>query len=892
MRTAAPSGVVTFLFTDIEGSTRRWDTDADAMRSALEAHDAVLRENVEKYGGWLFKHTGDGVCAVFASPRHAVDAAVAAQGSLELPVRMGLATGEAELRGDDYFGAVLNRAARVMAAGHGGQILIDGATAGLLNDVELKDLGLRRLRDIAVPVELFQVRANGLRSEFPPLKTPDSFPGNLKLPTTSFVGRGSAVAELETAIRANRLVTLTGVGGVGKTRLAIEVAARLKSAFPGGVWVIELAPVADPAALPEATATALGITPQAGLSLPDTIAAVLEEPSRLLVFDNCEHVLDAAADLIETIIERSSTVRVVVTSREGLGVADEQLWPVPALEVSDGTRSDAAALFVERAAHVAPGITLKADDSAQAVVEICRRLDGIPLAIELAASRLLSMTVAEVRDRLDDMFRLLIGSRRALERHQTLRHAVQWSYDLLGDSEKALLNRCSVFAGGFDLSSVCAITGADDEFGTLDLLDALVRKSLLVADRSSTRTRYSMLEPIRQFAEEQLVASAEADIIRTAHAHHFAAMEANVMALWDSARQREAYEWFAAELANLRAAFRWASDHDDLDSAAAIAVYASILGSFTEQFEPGAWAAEIIEPARERHHRRLAQLYTFVARYFAVSRFNDLGIPHAEAALLAVDSRRFDDVPFGLESELGVIYLIRGEPERWIAQCRNMMSDCPGPHILPRTHLAMTLAMTGAYDEALAASDELRHADRVTQNPALICWGLIAYATIRANTDPVGALEAYRLGVDIARQTGNRLLETYHTGNVARLVARHGDPTEALDLIAMSISNYLNVGNYFLLTQPMAMLAEYLDRLGLYESAATLSGFATTTFASKYLPETEATIKHLREALGDETYLSLADSGATMTPAAIANYALEQIDRVRTELSSPAGESQ
>src|SRR5262245_11080652 len=464
--------------------------------------------------------------------------------------------------------------------------------------------------------------------------------------------------------------------------------------------------------------------------------------SRLLVLDNCEHVLDAAADLIETIIEHSSKVRVLVTSREGLGVADEQLWPVPALDVSDGTDSDAATLFVERAGHLAPGITLSADDSADAVVEICRRLDGLPLAIELAASRLLSMTVVEVRDRLDDMFRLLVGSRRALERHQTLRHTVQWSYDLLDDSERALLNRCSVFAGGFDLGSACAVTGAEDEFATLDLLDALVRKSLLVADRSSVRTRFSMLEPIRQFAEEQLVTSAEADVIRTAHAHYFAAMEAGVMALWDSPRQRAAYEWFAVELPNLRAAFRWAADHDDLDSASAIAVYASHLGSLAEQFEPGAWAKEIIEPARDLQHPRLAQLYAMAAKYFSVSQI-DVSIRYAEAALLAIDTGRFDEVPFFLASELGVVYLINGEPERWIAQCRNMISERPGPHILPSVHLAMTLAMTGAHDKALAASEDLRHADRVTQNPALICWALIAYGTLRFDSDPVSAFEAH-----------------------------------------------------------------------------------------------------------------------------------------------------
>jgi predicted ATPase/class 3 adenylate cyclase len=557
----APSGVVTFLFTDIEGSTRRWEADPDVMRAALEAHDVVLREAIEGHTGWLFKHTGDGVCAVFASPRCAVDAAVAAQRGLELPVRMGIATGEAELRGADYFGAVLNRAARVMAAGHGGQILLDGPTAGLLSGVDLVDFGPRRLRDLAKGVELFQVRADGLCSEFPPLKTLDQAPGNLRPHTTSFVGRESELVEVDAALRAHRLVTLTGVGGVGKTRLAVEVAARSAQRFPDGVWVIELASVSDPAAVPEAVAAVLGITQQPGISLADSVAQALEGRSRLLVFDNCEHVLDTAADMIEAIIAHSTTVRILATSRQGLRVADEQLWPVPSLQVHCGVDSSAVTLFVARAQGVAPGFSLTEADEAAAVVEICRHLDGIPLAIELAASRMVSMTSVEVRDRLDDRFRLLVGSRRGLERHQTLRHAVQWSHDLLDDAEKSLLARCSVFAGGFDLAAACAVAGSGDDFATLDLLDALVRKSLLVADRSSGRTRFSMLETIRQFADEQLAQTGGADEARTAHARYFAGRETEVLALWDGPGQREAYAWFTLELANLRTAFRWAADH-------------------------------------------------------------------------------------------------------------------------------------------------------------------------------------------------------------------------------------------------------------------------------------------------------------------------------------------
>ena len=878
-----PSGVLTFLFTDIEGSTRRWESDADAMRTALETHNRVLRGAVTSHAGHVSNYTGDGMCAVFASPRSAVGAAIDAQRALALPVRMGIATGEAELRGGDYYGTVLNRTARTMAAGHGGQILLDGATAGLLTGVELAELGTRRLRDIARPVELFQVRADGLRIEFPPLKTLDSAHGNLKSQPTSFVGREMAIAELETAIKANRLVTLTGVGGVGKTRLAMEVATRLKSTFPDGIWMIELAPVGDPAAVPEATAAALGITPQAGLSLSDCIATVMEGRSRLLVLDNCEHVLDASAELIERILEHSSTVRVLATSREGLGVSDEQLWPVPALEVDAGVGSEAATLFAERAQHVAPEVTLRADDSAGAVVEICRRLDGIPLAIELAASRMVSMTVTEVRDRLDDRFRLLVGSRRALERHQTLHHAVQWSYDLLDKTEKTVLNRCSVFAGGFDLTSACAVTGADDEFTTLDLLDALVRKSLLVADRSTDRTRFSMLETIRQFAEEQLVASGESEALRATHARYFATREADVLALWDSPRQREAYEWFVLELANLRTAFRWAADHDDLDSAVAIAVFASTLGSWVEQFEPCNWAEDIIEPARTVEHPRLAQLYVMAARSGAAGRL-DVAAIYAEEGLQAIESGRFDAVPFGFGYELGGVYVTKGDPSHWIEMCRNAITEDTNGHILARAYLVITLVMVGEEDEAVAASEVFRTADVAIDNPALVCWALLAYGFARHRTDPTAAFEVHRRGMEIARATGNRLLETYHIGNLSRLAALHGEPIEAFDFIGQTIGNYFDSGNFSLMPQPLAVLAAYLDRLGYHEPAATISGFAMSPFARNYYPEFRSAIAHLRGVLGEGAYESFARSGLQMTDSAMANYALDQIDQARSDL--------
>jgi predicted ATPase len=878
--------VVTFLFTDVEGSTRRWEADADAMRVALAAHDGVLRAAVEAHGGWLFKHTGDGVCAAFASPHSAVDAAVAAQRALELPVRMGIATGEAELRGADYFGAVLNRAARVMAAGHGGQILLADSTAGLLSGVDLLDLGPRRLRDLPIPVGVFQVLANGLPTAFPPLRTLDVSPGNLRPPVSSLIGREAERVEVEAALRGHRLVTLTGVGGVGKTRLALEVAAQMADKFPDGVWVFELAAVADPGAVPDPVAAVLGITQQPGKSVTDSVATALEGRVRLLVFDNCEHVLTAAADLIEAIFAQSATVTILATSREGLGVVDEQVWPVPSLDVGAGIDSAAVTLFVERARSVAPRFSLARADEASAIVEICERLDGIPLAIELAASRMASMTASEVRDRLDQRFRLLVGSRRGLERHQTLRHAVAWSYEHLDEEEKALLERCSVFAGGFDLQSACAVSGLDDsdDYAVLDRLDALVRKSLLVADRSSGRTRYSMLETIRAFAEEQLVACGAATEARSAHARHFAGREADIMALWDGPRQREAYDWFTVELANLRTAFRWAADQGDLDVAATLATYAAHLGPRVENYEPIAWAEELIEPARAVDHPRLAFLYVLASSCWNTGRI-EAAVGYADAGQLVIGSGRHDEAPFGLEGLLCAAYGVIGQPERTLEWCHAQLARGRDTHTVTRAFLVVALTVADCGEEARAAANGLIDAAEATHNPFALSLALYAHGRAFRDTDPARALDALRRGLVIAQDSGNRYIESLLAADLSRVEAEHGDPLAALDYLTLAIRTYHDAGNTTLILSPLAVLAALFGRLGRYDPAATIAGFALSPLTSSAFPEFNTAIAHLRDVLGDPAYESLARAGEKMTTAAMATYAYDHIDQARAEVS-------
>jgi hypothetical protein len=528
-------------------------------------------------------------------------------------------------------------------------------------------------------------------------------------------------------------------------------------------------------------------------------------------------------------------------------------------------------------------LSFAASDEANAVVEICRRLDGIPLAIELAASRMMSMTGADLRDRLDDRFRLLVGSRRGLERHQTLRHAVQWSYDLLDEAEKALLSACSVFAGGFDLDGACAITGRDDDLAALDLLDALVRKSLLVVDRSSGRARYSMLETIRQFGEEQLVASSEADTARDAHARYFASLEADVLALWDSPRQREAYGWFTLELANLRAAFRWAADHDDIDTAATIATYGAFVGTLVEQYEPLSWAEEIIEPARAIQHRRLLALYVTVTQIYLIGRVDD-AIQYSECAQNLTGHSDFDSFPFGYGAYHGSAFIAVGRPERWAVACRVELENDDDSHGYTRASLAMALALGGAVIEAKAALRGVVAVAATTRNPHSMSTAFLAEGLVDRYTEPAAALAALRRSLEIAHESGNRFSESHTAVTLSELEMHHGAQQSAFDHLTLAMRNYQDSGNIATQRSPLAILASLLHRLGHLEPAAIIAEFADGPLTRMAFPEITTTIAHLWETLGDEAYESCGRRGKYMTNAAMAAYAFEQIDRARAEL--------
>ena len=524
----ASSRVATLLFTDIEGSTRLWEQDAEAMSRALAEHDALSRKVVESHRGAVVKMTGDGMYAAFDDPLDALNATAALQQGLDqltttqsvpLRVRAGLHLGIVERRSDDLFGSSVNRAARIMQAAHGGQILLSQAVCDEVRDrlpppVSLQDLGAVRLRDLTASEHVYQLVHPLLRLDFPALRSLEATPNNLPQQVTSFIGRERELAEAERLVARTRLLTLFGMGGMGKTRLVLQIAADMLETYPDGVWFVDLAPINDPALVPNVTAHVLGVREEPGRSVTDALCAHLADRTLLLILDNCEHLVGACAKLADRLLAATKEIRILATSREALHIRGEQVYPVVPLRLPDGKadaeallRSEAVQLFVERARLQKPAFSIS-EREVPAVAELCARLDGIPLALELAAARLRSLSLTDINARLNDRFRLLTtGSRVALERQQTLRALVSWSYDLLRPDEQIVLDRLSVFYGGFDIGAAEVICGASPiaPEDVLDLVNSLVEKSLVVVEpETDGASRYGVLETIKDFAHDRL----------------------------------------------------------------------------------------------------------------------------------------------------------------------------------------------------------------------------------------------------------------------------------------------------------------------------------------------------------------------------------------------------
>jgi predicted ATPase len=730
-----------------------------------------------------------------------------------------------------------------------------------------------------------QLEASAFQADFPDQPVSPRSGGNLPIVATSFIGREAEVAELKQLLGDHRLVTLTGVGGVGKTRLALSVAEELATGFADGVWMVELAPVGDPAAVPAAVATALGITAQAELSITAAIAEALSGRDLLLVLDNCEHVLDAAADVVEALLTRTTGVSVLATSREGLRVAAEHLWPVPSLDVRSGESSKAVSLFVERARAVQPGFTLGED--VETVVDICKRLDGIALAIELAAARMVSMNPRELLDRLADRFRLLSGSRRGLERHQTLRHAVQWSYDLLAPHEASLLSRCSVFSDGFDLVAAAHMgsdaMGSDaglDEYAVLDALDSLVRKSLVTAETARGETRYTLLETIRQFGEEQLAQTELVDDVRRRHAGYFAKQAVEWWRVWDGPDQRDALDWVQVEFANLRSGYEWAADRGELGLAAMIAAHSAIIAFPLQQFEPIKWSEELIPGARAVHLRELGLLYGAAVLCAYVGR-KDESIEYGRAAVALHGDDRYDtfDPSWNEFWARVAIVIAGGDLNTFVTACEQLANGSAHARTVGLFGMFYVLPACGRADEAIKIAADVEAAARAYGNPFWIGWLHAGYRAF-TETDPEQALRGFEKGLSYARHQQLPFVENRILQELAWLEGLHGVPAQAAELFDDVLDAFLRAGNHTDLRATLCYVAMFFDRLERPEIAATIFG-ASRMSAESWVVGMPSVLEHLRDVLGVERFDACVDAGTAMEPTAAVHFAREKIRTVR-----------
>jgi predicted ATPase/class 3 adenylate cyclase len=581
------TGTVTFLFTDVQGSTRLWEEHPHAMQAALARHDALLRKSIEGCGGHIVKHRGDGFSAAFSTARQAMEAAVMSQLTLSaepwdetgpIRVRMAIHTGAAEERDGDYFGTEINRVARLLDAGHGGQILVSGATEQVVRHelprgMELLDLGEHRLKDLTRADHIYQLAAPGLALDFPLLATLTIRPNNLPIQTTTFLGREQDISEVKRLLEHARLVALLGTGGVGKTRLALQVAVQVLENYPDGVCFTDLAPLADPRLLPQTVASALAVQERPGEPMQITLLQALRDKHLLLLLDNCEHLIEACAQLADDILRTCPKIQILATSREPLRLAEEVRWQVSPLPVPEPDQqgdldqlgqAEAVRLFLDRAAAIVSGFRLTRENG-PAIAEIVRHLDGIPLAIELAAARVNVLSSEQIAQRLDNRFQLLKrGSRAALPRQQTLEALIDWSYDLLSEAEQLLFQCLSVFAGGFTLEAaetICAGNGVEGD-DVMELLGQLAEKSLVVVDEQRPRYRYRLLESLRQYARKQLRQHGYEDHLQREHARYFLSLAEQAAPNLFSDVQAEWFTRLRAELDNFRVVLEWARTRD------------------------------------------------------------------------------------------------------------------------------------------------------------------------------------------------------------------------------------------------------------------------------------------------------------------------------------------
>lgn len=810
-----PTGTVTFLFTDLVGSTRLWDQFPAEMELALARHDEIMRSSIAAHGGYIFATGGDGFAVAFERAAGAVDAAIAAQrlltaeswpAGMALSVRMGVHSGEAHERDGDYFGPALNRIGRLHAIAHGGQVVVSDATEPLVRDhVELRDLGRHRLRDFDENTPIFQLVADGLSDEFPPLRTSAVAAHNLPSAVDEFVGRDNELRDLVSALRESRLVTLTGVGGTGKTRLALEVAALELGRFVDGVWLVELAALTEGSATPFVVADVVGAVQQDGLSMIESLVRSLSSRNLLLVLDNCEHLLDEVAQLVGTLVVRCPGLVVLATSREGLAVRGERILALPSLTSEEGVQ-----LFSLRAAAAGFGLT---ESQTPVVAEIVQRLDGLPLAIELAAARTNALTVEDIRARLKDRFRLLRGAGRGrVERHQTLWNTIAWSYDMLSSGERAIFDRLSVFAGGFTLDAVHGICSPDsDRLDVEDTLIALVERSLAVVERTPHETRYRLLETLRQFGEGRLAAG-EIDSVRRRHANWYASFAEQAYEGLGTANGIDWNRRQLAEIDNLRAVVHGL----DRDSATRVVAAMGILWWVRLDYEYVDWALEVLEqPGSDEPRLSLALVQGLCAAQSAGR------VDAAERLRAAVDS--------GTQ--------LTGVAENWRLWHLGLEAVLSGrvesAHHIPATGLKLGRTLDDGFDRMMwigiwatmsivvgdfTTAREIwdRHVDTAARDliPAAEGVGRFHRGRYLVAVNEPGARAEFERAAALAHQLDWPLIEHVALSELAGALASEGELAAARPRLADAIRTWIQVGDLGQLWVTLHHVANFLAKEG------------------------------------------------------------------------------
>jgi predicted ATPase/class 3 adenylate cyclase len=899
-----PVGTVTFLFTDIEGSTRLWQEDEASMRQAVARHDRLLRAVVVDHGGVVFSTMGDGLAAAFQAASAAVSCAVEAQELINreswgtarpLRVRTGLHTGEAELREGDYFGTAVNRGARLAAVGHGGQILCSSATAEVADiDTLLVDLGEHRLRDLDRPMHVFQCG----EGSFPPLRSLGAFPGNLPIQLTSFVGRQEEVAAVGEALAGSRLVTLTGTGGVGKTRLALQAAAHVVTRFPDGVWLCELAAAADTESMRQVVAAALGYTPASGVALDRGIADFVGSRRWLMVLDNSEHLLDPVAGLVETILGRCPNAAVLATSREALGVGGEQIvrlrpFPVPHTDLSLDQLGDfdATRLFVDRVQAAGADLTPEAGDG-PAIAEICRRLDGIPLAIELAAARVIALAPAEIAAHLDERFRLLTGGRRgAVERQHTLRATIDWSFALLSAAEQTVFNVLGVFPASFDTAAAQAVAAAGgvEPWEALDALTSLVAKSLLNADRGATGTRYQMLESLRHYARERLDASGSADQARRCHARHYAAVVVEIISGLKGAEEAVWFRRFDAEEDNLRAAVVWGLDSavEDDGELAMVILGESQSVSSPHRISLLGYAVQALERARRSASPYAGHVIVGAAmNAFAGGDFSR-GRRLAGEAMQRVRTSAHPNGIFQAD-------FIFGDPrtleERLRAAVEALAEVEAGPYEHAQVH-ASVASMAAIFGNLDLARREVEVAIEINQrlgNTATRAHCLYAFGLAFWQSDPEAVQAAHEEYLQIVHSRYYDFVLPRVLALQAQLLARSGKLPAAVQALREGLDSAHTNGDRPAMAVCIARGAIVMMALRECETAAVFVGAVTQgvlvhlgALPRHELADYKKFIVAVQSELGDDRYTAATARGAAMTYEQICAFALAAVDDMR-----------